>query len=79
MPGVHRPSAEREPLDRVMGIILKFEVPRKSSRRAVAGSGQRGPCEIIILPCIRYERNADGGAKAGPQKKNARKRRARAL
>jgi hypothetical protein len=60
-----------------MGIILKFEMPRKRKPRAIVAGDRRGLCQIIILPCIRYERNADGGAKAVPQKKKTRKRRAR--
>lgn len=72
------PAAKREPLERVMGIILKFEALRKGARRAAVVGDRSKPCEIIILPCIRYERAVDGGSKPTPQKKKARKRPARA-
>lgn len=61
-----------------MGIILKFEAPRRSGRRALTTGDRRTPCEIIILPCIRHERPVQGGPKPTPQKKKSRKRRTRA-
>jgi hypothetical protein len=59
-----------------MGIILKFDARRKPRREASVANGRRGPCEIIILPCIRYEHSVDAVARPKPQKK-PRKPRAR--
>lgn len=59
-----------------MGIILKFEARRNPRQEAAAVVERHVPCEIIILPCIRYERALDVPAKPKPQKK-PRKPRAR--
>lgn len=61
-----------------MGIILKFEAPRNRGRRVHSTADRAAPCEIIILPCVRYEHPADNTQTPKPQKKKARKPRARA-
>jgi hypothetical protein len=55
-------------------MVLQF-VPRE----ARAECRQRSePCQIVVLPCIRYERWSEPErAKPAPQKKKSRKRRAR--
>lgn len=61
-----------------MGIILKFEARSRSHVRApLARMPRTGVCEIIVLPCVRYERWADEGQKQAPAKKKPRKRKAR--
>ena len=63
-----------------MGVILNFEAYRRDHVRSSASRPRRhgGNCEIIVLPCVRYERWPDGASKPAVQKKKARKRKARA-
>lgn len=62
-----------------MGILLKFE-PRakRTHKRPNIDNEMRQSCEIIILPCVRYERELDSGTKPTAAKKKSRKRRSRA-
>lgn len=61
-----------------MGIIVNFAARRdRAPSRASAERGPREACQIIILPCVRYERWSDETAKTTPQKKKRSKRRAR--
>jgi len=60
-----------------MGIILKFEVPLSRGHRPPAVSTHGEPCEIVILPCVRYEPSVVAAPKRKPEKKKARKPRAR--
>ncbi len=61
-----------------MGNIVKF-VARTGSvpRRAQVNGGLMQTCQIIILPCVRYERTSEVGSKPTPQKKKKAKRRVR--
>lgn len=61
-----------------MGAVVNFVARTDRVRRAAPVSGLRPACEIIILPCIRYERWNDDAVKPTPQKKKKSKRRARA-
>ena len=61
-----------------MGNILEFVVRHdRVRRRPVLVGGVRPPCEIVILPCVRYERFDDNGSKPTPHKKKGRRRRVR--
>ncbi len=61
-----------------MGDIVRFVVRHDRIRqRTAAGSSPRQSCDIIILPCVRYERWDDDAPKPTPQRKKTRKRRVR--
>lgn len=60
-----------------MANILKFVARAELPRRAHADGGVQSQCRIIILPCVRYERWSDDGAKPTPQKKRKARRRGR--
>ena len=59
-----------------MGSIVKFVARTYSVRRAApAEVGAPHVCEIIILPCVRYERRTDdAGRKPSTQKKPPQKK-----
>jgi len=61
-----------------MGNIIQFAGRVSRQRRTQAEDGVRPACQIIILPCVRYERWSDDSAKPAAQKaKKKAKRRAR--
>ena len=56
-----------------MGAVVNFVARTDRVRRAAPARGTMPACEIIILPCIRYERWTDDAAKPMPQKKKKSK------
>ena len=62
-----------------MGDIVRFVLRSdRIGRRSAAEAGVRPPCDIIILPCVRYERSDGDAPKPRPQRRKGRKRRMRA-
>lgn len=59
-----------------MGQVIKLAFNRESKSRTEMPAGHK--CQVILLPCVRYERWETAPAKPKAPVKKPRKRRARA-
>lgn len=58
-----------------MGEVVKFVSRTDRARRATPVAGSMPACQIIILPCVRYERWTEDMSKPTPQKKKKQAKR----